>query len=71
MGKDIKLTIEQENDLIRCELFHWNTSLRNDEQLEIMNWYKSLSQKEKEYINILREQSFSDGYEVGNNDESL
>lgn len=71
MEKDIKLTLEQEYEINESGLFHWNSSLRNDEKLKIMNWHKSLSQKEKDYIDILREQSFSDGYEVGANDESL
>lgn len=71
MERGIKLTTEQEYEINGSGLFHWNSSLKNDDKLEILNWYRSLSQKEKDYIDILREESFSDGYEVGDNDESL
>jgi len=63
---------EDEKFLINgSELFHWQSRVRDEEKLRILNWYKSLSQKERDDIDILRENSYSEGYESGANDPSL
>jgi len=71
MAKDIKLTVEQEYEINGSGLFHWNSSLRNDEKLELVRWYKSLPIPHQLNIMKLREESYDDGYDVGANDESL
>jgi len=72
---DFKITesvTPDEKDLVNGSgLFHWNSSVKDEEKLEIVKWYKSLDDKFKKYINILRDESYDDGYDSGANDESL
>lgn len=53
------------------ELFHWQSRVSDEEKLRILNWYNSLSKQEKNDIDILRENSYSEGYESGANDPDL
>jgi len=53
------------------ELFNWNSRVKDEDKLRIMNWYNLLSQKERDNIDILRSESYSDGFEVGANDSDL
>jgi hypothetical protein len=35
------------------ELFHWNSSEKDDKKKDIVDWYNSLTDVEKNYIDIL------------------
>lgn len=59
------LTNEERYLINGSELFHWKSRVPDEEKLRILNWYKSLSQQERNDIDILRSESYSDGYEDG------
>jgi len=52
-------------------LFHWNSSLSEETQLEVVKWYNSLDDQQKKYVDILRDESNDKGYEVGAGDDTL
>lgn len=65
------ITVDEKFLINGSELFHWQSRVPDEEKLRIINWYKSLSQQERDDIDILRDNSYSEGYEVGANDPSL
>ena len=38
-------------------LFFFNTQLDDETKLKIVNWYNNLSETDKKYVNILRDES--------------
>ena len=53
------------------DLFHWNSSIKDNIKLEIINWYKNLSDKDKYYVDVLCNEARDQGYENGANDPDL
>jgi len=63
--------MEPDYIIIGSGLFHWNSSIKDDQKLEIINWYKSLSEKEKYFVDILRDEANSEGWDNASQDESF
>ena len=40
-----------------AELFYWNSDVSKEKQVEIAAWFGSLSEKEKEYVMLLRHEA--------------
>lgn len=53
------------DDLIINEsgLFNWNSSIKKDVKLKIIEWFNNLSPLEKEYVSDLRHEAVSDEYD--------
>ena len=45
------------------ELFYWNSSEKDELKKDIVDWYNSLTDVEKNYVDILREQARSEEYD--------
>jgi hypothetical protein len=45
-------------------LFHWNSTIKKDVKLKIVNWYNSLSSEEKDYVEKLRQEAAMDEYDT-------
>jgi hypothetical protein len=41
-------------------LFYWNTHLDDQTKSKIFNWYKSLSEEQREFVDILRHEHADD-----------
>ena len=59
---DVRYTLtNKERELINGSgLFFWNSTLDERKKLKIIEWYNNLSDLDKEYIDILREERYED-----------
>ncbi len=44
-------------------LFHWNSSIKKDVKLKMIEWYNNLSSEEKQYVDDLRHEAAMDEYD--------
>lgn len=44
-------------------LFHWNSSIKKDVKLKMVEWYNNLSSVEKQYVDDLRHEAAMDEYD--------
>ena len=52
------------NDLINCNgLFHWNSSIKDDIKLKMLEWYNNLTDEEKQYVMDFRHEAAMDEYD--------
>jgi hypothetical protein len=43
-----------------CGLFFFNSKLKKNDKLNILNWYNGLSKEHKNYVDILRNEAIDD-----------
>jgi len=48
-----------------CGLFSLDSDLKDELKLEIFKWYQKLSDKDREYVNTLRDESYQDALNAG------
>jgi len=67
---DISNVSESNIELINSSgLFFWNSNIDNKKKVEIIKWYNSLSDIEKKYVDILRNESYEDAVYDSNESE--
>lgn len=44
-------------------LFHWNSSIKKEVKLKMIEWYNNLSSEEKEYVDDLRHEAAMEEYD--------
>jgi hypothetical protein len=64
-----QISHEDEYLINGSELFHWNSKIEKRKKLEIVKWYKNLSEKDRDFVDILRRESENEGWEDGNNSD--
>lgn len=42
-------------------LFFWGSNLSESEKIEILDWYESLPEKEREFVMTIRHEGYCDG----------
>lgn len=46
-----------------CGLFHWNSSIKKEVKLKMIEWYNNLSSEEKQYVDDLRHEAAMEEYD--------
>lgn len=61
---DLSRNVCSDDDIINGSgLFHWNSSIKKDVKLKMVEWYNNLSSEEKEYVIDLRHEAAMDEYD--------
>jgi hypothetical protein len=63
------MTTEEDLIINGSGLFHWNSALKKDIKLKMVEWYNNLSQEEKQYVLDLRHEAAMDEYDSHCGDE--
>lgn len=49
-------------------LFNWNSSLKKEVKLKMLDWYNNLSEEEKQYVDDFRTEAAKDEYDNWDDD---
>jgi len=63
------MTSEEDLLINGSGLFHWNSSVKKDIKLKMVEWYNNLTPEEKKYVHDLRYESAMDEYDSHCGDE--
>lgn len=60
-----KLNIPVSDDYIinGSGLFHWNSSIKKEVKLKMVEWYNNLSSEERQYVDDLRHEAAMEEYD--------
>jgi hypothetical protein len=54
MQSDVSESVSDDYIINGSGLFHWNSSIKKDVKLKMVEWYNNLSTVEKQYVDDLR-----------------
>lgn len=63
-NNNVEPLILSDNEIISGSgLFNWNSSIKKDVKMKMIEWYNNLSPLEKQYVNDLRYEAVMDEYD--------
>ena len=59
----VRISVYDDNIINGSGLFHWNSSIKKEVKLKMIEWYNNLSSVEKQYVDDLRHEAAMNEYD--------